>query len=431
MENKLRIILSLFWPAVYSAVLFNALYQTFAIGLTMLFASLIILGIICLKSKKYYTWSEYSSLSFDNYTFDGKILKAKNIIYNLIKIAISLGVLRLIYLNFSALFNPFGSLGISISISVTLILIILLSFSRNFGPYEKLRLYLGIVVGLSIIIFTYLVFGTQLIWIPFVLSIIFGLLFGGFNDIDNKEHIVSVIMPILLLLTAITSTAIQFWNGIGNFFAIIWKFIVRVGTFELAPALSIWLILLTLTILIGMYLLIRGYTRIQNRKAEALKVKKEKEEKAIKEKAERETENTKRNDLAVKKVEERRAFIEKMISTIEIDGEDYIKLILAIKEEGAYERFTVQLLTSIELKNYFTPSTVKKQIVWPDSFKNVLEFYNTIYKRNFVDKDLELIVTRLKELSEFLSSYSNYNGFDQITKIINDTTPDIPKILVK
>ena len=222
-------------PAMFIIALFFALNQSFGISLTIIISLFIVQLLLSKKYKESFQWIRYKNFNFQELTEEGKFYKSLNILFNATKILSVLGVLELVYINYSEILNPFGGLGVAILVCLAIIGILIISLSgRNkhgvcLQNYQIVRGCFAVVTMMLIVSFVYLTFGTQLIWVIFLAMLSFAFFSGnreieeGFNIEEDKLSFCSFAAT---LIVAIVSTIIQFWSYISNFFSIIGNFIV-------------------------------------------------------------------------------------------------------------------------------------------------------------------------------------------------------------
>lgn len=418
-----------FVPAVFIAVLLFALNQAFAIGLVLILALLIIQSMLCKKNADAFGWNEYEDFILKNRDGNYKFNLKLNILFNLTKVATVLGIFRLIYLNYSEILNPFGGLGITIFIALTTISILAVSLNKHIRSYEVIRGGLGIIVGLTIVGFVYMTFGTQLIWIPLGVLMIFGMLFGAFKEIedvmDGKDAL-SILLPIIISIVTLISTIIQFWSYIAGFFSIIGSFIANVATYELIPSIPVWLMLLSAAF-ITIVILSAQYTGRKDReKRERLKLQNEKEAKAIEEKKIKDEQRASSEQADKTFKEETLKFIEALSISLKdrsAKKNEVVLLSSAVVKFGYnyLQLFTASALTDIALVQFFIVSELKQQIVWEADFEVVLKMYTALYTRNYEDCDLAKIIGQFEHLVSYINPYKELYGYPQFKDKIEET----------
>lgn len=421
---------SIYVPALFSVVLFFALKQTFAIGLVMLLTSLVIQFLVSRKDEHQFGWSQYRYLYDINDDVSEILEKIQNILFNLVKVASALGTFLLVYLNFSSQLNPLGKLGIVIFISLMIIFMVLLSFVEHKKNYEVLRRSLGLIVLLATIGFTYMTFGTQLVWIPFLVSVIFGEL-HGFEEIEDalskkdlEDGFGSFLFSITLLLASIISTIIQFWSYIANVIISIWNFLVKVGTYELIIGKPVWVIVLILVSLAAIIYPAVFFTNKAYEKRECQKMEKEKAVKAAEEKKAKELKDAKDKEAERVASEKKWQEINDLAGVLKgrfanIDELTFIA-VTSVKF-NCLHKFSIKHLAGVYLNGYFTISKIKKQIVWDPTLTHVLNLYAYLYERNYEDDNLESISYVLDKLATYLSDYKEYVGYKEIKEQIQKT----------
>lgn len=439
-KTILKVISVVFLPTIFIGILLFALNQSFGVGLTVIVSSLVVQFMLSRKYRDSFHWNTYEHFRFWGLTGEIKFYKTLNILFNATKVATVLGILRLVYLNYSEILNPFGSLGITIFVCLTIIGILIISLSsynrrgNYLRAYEKVRGNLAIVVVLMVVSFVYLTFGTQLIWIPFLAMLAFSL-FDGCGEIEevlnideNNLHIGSLLV---ILLTAIISSTIQFWDGIANFFMTIWAFLVKVGMYEFIPGGYVWVVFLVIAVLAIIIILARyqgrrdrakrEYLRIQNETKEILAKEKLQREEQSKDRKIREEEEKQKEKLFVEKTWKEIAALEEVLEKRDITMKELLHISSVYSRFDCLSRFKVKHLTAIPLKDYFVISLVKKQIVWPASFTSLINMYGFLYSKNYYDGDLKLIISILNDLLTYLGEYKEFTGYKEMEKLIQKT----------
>jgi hypothetical protein len=424
----LKVVSVIFLTALFIAVVLFALTQSFGVGLVIILGALIVHFLLGYNYPKSFFWGEYRGLSLAGYSNKEKFSKTLNIVFNLVKVLTALSVFRLIYINYSETLNHFGGIAITLIVVLAVILILIMSLNRDERDYRLVRGSLAVLVGLVIISFACMTFGTQLIWIPFVVSLIFGLMFGAFNEIGEiflgkkKGDHIAISLLIILFLVSIVSTVIQFWSSIVSFFVNVWTIIVAIFSFKLIAGLPLWsvfLIIIALATLyyISLYLIRKSNTKKQLLANEAKKA----EEKRLK--AEKEAEEKKNKDLAIEnKWKEINALaISLKEKTATVDDLIFIARTCVVDRFDCLHKFSVKSLTAVSLDNLYIISDVKKQIVWKQDFLNILCLYSDLYGKNYQDEDLKSIITVFDSSLKHLSKYQDYDGYKGIIKKISET----------
>ncbi len=422
-------------PIIIVAIMFIALSKSFAIGLTVIISLLVVELLLGRKYRESFYWSEYRNFRFWGMTGEAKFNKYLNILFNATKVITVLGLLCLICQNFSEILNPFGGLGKTILVCSTLIgILIVCSGGYNkrgnyFESYEKVRASFALAILLTIVSFVYMTFGTQLIWIPLLATIMLTL-FEGYEELgerfNQEEYAFGVYSAGAAFSAAIISTIIQFWSHIAYFFVTIWNFIVKVGTYEIISGGQVWVAVLIISMFVTLISVSRSRGRKDRAKREALKLQNEKEADAKRERGIKENEK-----IAAKEAEE--AFKEKTIKMVEalVDStkdrdakiDEIVMLSKAVYKFGySYlNRFSVKSLAGIVLSNFFTISEIKKRIVWGADFEYVLCMYADLYQRNYEDADLDKIISLFNCLVSYLSSSKEFSGYTKIVEKIQET----------
>ena len=422
-------------PAMFIIALFFALNQSFGISLTIIISLFIVQLLLSKKYKESFQWIRYKNFNFQELTEEGKFYKSLNILFNATKILSVLGVLELVYINYSEILNPFGGLGVAILVCLAIIGILIISLSgRNkhgvcLQNYQIVRGCFAVVTMMLIVSFVYLTFGTQLIWVIFLAMLSFAFFSGnreieeGFNIEEDKLSFCSFAAT---LIVAIVSTIIQFWSYISNFFSIIGNFIVKVGTYEFLPGGQVWVAILVISVLAAIVFLGIYIGKKDREKREYLRLQKEKEAIVAEEKKIRDEEKA-RSEAADKTLKEETT---KMITELSAQLKDRAAKIKEIvflsrarlKFDDSYlDNFSVDALTDIELERFFTISGIKKQIVWDPDFELVMKMYAALYGRYYEDSNLVKIIVRFEKLVSYLNKYKEFIGYPVIKGKISET----------
>ena len=203
---------SLFYgfPAWLSAtVAIFAFNQNFGVGLVIMLGLVVVQLIASMKISDL-EWNEFSSFNFRDMGPDYKVGARFNIIFNLTRVGTIISSLAFLFKSGFEI-NPFGGLGLTISIVISVIaLVLFLSISDLNHNYEYVRGLLAVLAIVLLLVFSYLYFGTQLIWIPALLILVFSYS-KCFYELDDGEYgPFAFLAPILLGLTSVISTVIQF-----------------------------------------------------------------------------------------------------------------------------------------------------------------------------------------------------------------------------
>jgi hypothetical protein len=413
-----RAIAVLFVPAFFVAVVIFALGQTFAIGLTVLSALIIIQAILSDQLEEQFNWDEWKNLSFDSEYLSVEEMRSKvlNIMSNLVKVFVIMSVLRLVYSHYGEI-NPFGNLGVAIAISVWFIFALIYILSRR-QAYEKLRICLSLAVIVAITASAYLYFGTQVMWLFPILAAAFSFLFGGFSELEEKvsDYLISTWFSLILFLAAIVSTIFQFWNSISGFF-------VGIFSFKLLLGMEVWAALLVVAILFLVIWVILWYKKQQRSRKNA-------QDRLLKEAGEKESRLAREAELKAKKevadaeIQEKIEKILVVLDKKEIDREALI--FLSQNKDQCLSKLNIVNLTKVNWEEYFLISSVKRQMVWNNNLEGILSMFRSLYDRSYQDEDLTAIIESFRALRDFIGMTSDFRGYSQINGILSDLTKGMP-----
>ncbi len=426
-----KTVANLFLPALFIALMLFALSQSLGVAL-VIFISLIIVQTIMSEKYDIFSWGEYSNLNFnsDDYSSAERMSKALNILFNLTKLVLIFGFMRLIIIN-SDYANPFGNLGYAISVSFTFILALIYLFKRGRHHYDNLRGILALITTIAIGIFAYLYFGTQMIWFALLLQFVLGFVFLACFEIEEKfkfeKYSFSSVTVGILIITATVSTIIQFWGSIAGFFIRLWGHVVTISLYQLIPGFDLYLMVLeTLGFGLVVYLIFYFVKRHDSRKIATAKLLQEETEKQERKEKEA-TEKRREKQAEEQRVSDIKAEIKTIIEQAQSGKIINNQLAYLAKNRNYLEvEFPVKSLSNITLKDAFTISKVKKHIVWHNSMEEVLIFINYLYSRSYKDEELEQLVKLMKDLYDFLVQYHDYVGYDNFNQMVEKIIKNIP-----
>lgn len=372
-------------------IIMFAFSQTFGVGVVIMLG-LVAVQLILSKNFSDLAWAEFRNFNFSYKRESGA--KKLNIIFNLTRVGTIISTLT--FLSKGGIeMNPFGGLGIAIAIVTGVIGSLLFFFIFDFKNYEYVRGFLAISVLVLLITFSYLSFGTQLIWIPAILSLAFSSS-KGFWELDDKQYdLFAIITPILLGVVCVTSTVIQFWKEISSF-------VVNVLTLELLY-IPIWLYLLVPAVIFIMIKTAKasGNKSIKRRAflAEKKNQEKLKEEKLQEEKEKKEAEEKRAKDLVANN--------DKSIS-----AEDIIFVASRLSPNSVFSLAqAATILKNADLFQAFvTVSDVKQQIFYPPVLISVLGGYNSLFNQVRDDATLVSLISVISVFNEKVTQVTPYKG---------------------
>ncbi len=426
-----KTVATLFVPALFTAIMVLALSASFGVAVVILI-SLIIVQTLLSEKFSFFSWEEYSSLSFDpeRYLPSDIMSKAMNILFNLTKLMMLFAFMSVVMNKFDFP-NPFGSIGYAISASLTFILVLFYLLKRGRDSYENLRGILALITTIAIGIFTYLYFGTQLIWFAVLFQFVLGFIFLACFDIEQKfkleKYSFSTVAVIILVLTATVSTIIQFWSNICDLMIAAWASVLKASLYQFIFGIDLYiLILVPLGIFLTIYLTIRFLRRRQARKiayAKFLQEEAEKQERKEKE----ETEKRREKQAEEQRISDTKADIIAIIAQAQSENITNKQFAYLAKNRNYLElELPIKSLSNISLKDAFIISKIKKHIIWHNSMEEVLIFINYLYSRSYKDEELEQLVKLLKDLYDFLVQYHDYVGYDNFNQMVEKIIKSIP-----
>jgi hypothetical protein len=416
-------------PAILVGLLVFAFSQTFAVALVIMISILIVEIILAHGFNEVkFSWDYYSGLDF-SFSDKHELItlelptQGTNILFNLTKVLTILAILGLSYIHYPKI-NPISDLLIAIVASVLVIFLLLFivkSRKGYGGSYVKIRLALGMIVAICLLSFTYFYFGTQLIWLSFLLTFFFAL-FDGFKEIIKRTKVDEKIFIFVLLgaslLTAIVSTIFQFWGFLVKTF---W-FCVVFLEHHLMPALIILSLITFFFILRKLRMRKLG---ISQKKIADEKQRAEREKEAEREKGARlakeeelEAKNVLRDHISQKLME-----INKSLQSGEIDKE---QLIFLAEHKDLFKNKVPIGSLKVDLREFVKISKLKNKITWDNNLENVLVFLGRLAARSYDDDELNFIVNQVKVLCDFVSQYSGFLAYDNFKYMIRRATQNIP-----
>lgn len=402
----LRTIVVLLVPAIFTGVSVFAISQSFLIGLIVLLSSSAIQIILAKKFSEQFAWAEYDYLDFsrERYLAFERMSAWINLLMNFVKVGTIGSIFYLLLQHFPT--NPFGRTGWIVTLSLSAITLVIFMIKRTDGSYIKLRLVMSVVVAIGIVAGSYLYFGTQVIWLILLLSIVFGLM-NGFKELgdiisDDIPAMFSILLSASLLLTAIVSTIYQFRQAISDF-----SYYLFVGNnIDFTIVLqAIGLIAVIAVILLS----VKYYRRWKVRKLRELNRKQEAEA-AAKAKAQRE--------------EQERAITNNLLNIIAtLESGDVLsndKLVYLAQNLRSLNgsKLAIEPLTKVEWSGFFTISNVKKQIVWDHRLADVITLFNGLYNKSYNDKELRAITRSINALCRFVDNYKDFAGYEAFNDVL-------------
>lgn len=405
-------------PFFFVGISVLALNLGFAVGLTVLIFSLvaqIILG-ANLQVEEDFGWDRFDSLSFDGCEIYEIKEKLHNIYSNLVKIWTVLSVFFLILINYDFK-SSFGQSGLIIFVLVLVIELGSVMRRKYDGSYEKFRALLSVATLIVIIVFAYLYFATQLIWLPVLMFIALAFITEDFKELSFGQN-TSLVLLFFLCLVAIISTNYQFWHEICLAVYNVWDYI-----FSFDFSNPIWRVIGLIVLAVAIMILVR-YIRSKraDKRALAQLVLEEVEQLEL-QKAKKAKEKAEEEAAKVKIQEELRK-----ISTSLQDGSISAKqLIFLAKHRDLYPaKITVEPLTQVNPEDFFLISKIKKQIIFDNGLSDVVELFNDLYRKSYYDEELRVIIKWVQELHQFTDDYADFHGYTALRAMIAGATRDIP-----
>lgn len=417
----LRALSTLIVPGIFVVATLFALNQTFAIGLVILFSSIIV-QILLSGSDKYhyrYNFDRLRSLSLqvdDEYEF---IEEISNLTFNLSKFVTVFGALELIRINYPPV-NLLGNLGRAIIISLISIGLFIMIFTERRSWYRVIRNSLVLILIILMFALFYVYFGTLLVLWLFAFFLLSTGLFNSYKEFESKLGFSESNFPsttsIIFFVTIILSIIVQYWRGISNFFV---KLNVRIW------GLSLWLWLLILVVLIFIYFFImkvvgmirsekEAEARFAREREERLRRKMVEEEEALRQKSLAEEEE-------IKKMQAVNTIVASLKEGSFPQGSTGLKDLIYLARNFRYIRadsYTKPLIEEIKWDKFFQISLLKKQIIWNPGLESVLYFLSELYSESYDDEELSLIISSLENLCKVISEFSEFTGFSALSKLL-------------
>lgn len=392
----LRALKVLIVPAIFAGVAIFAVQQSFAIGLAILSVAVILQ--IVFETKHVlgglFTWDHADY--FSDYKLK-KINGLANVLFNLTKVLNFSAILYLMIRNYET--NSFGWIGFIIAIGITIILSVLFIIKYSDRDYFCIRnvTVLGLIIAM--ISFVYLYFGSQLIWIPIIFLPVFLLsIVEEVAGIIGDNKVVGLVL--ILILSGIVSTVIQFFDPIANFAISLWWAVIGLPNW-------VHVVIVAIIICVALFFLYRSLNKKGIAKENA-RIAKEKADKIAKE-------NKEKKEAAEKELVDRRQKVNNLVLlTEDLKKEDLIFLAGNINLIDFSEVVCYHIAKFSVMMQFFEISKIKKHIVWDNSLEEVLNLYKTCYQKIYKDDNLRNLVEALKRLKERLELYPDYQGYKKI-----------------
>lgn len=408
-----------------AAMIIFAFNQNFGVGLVIMLG-LVVVQLILSIAVSNLKWDEFSDFDFSRMSSDSKVGKRFNIVFNLTRVGTIISSLAFLFQS-DLQINPFGGLGITISIVVAVIAVLsFLSFINFYdSPYKYVRGILSVLALIPLLVFSYLYFGTQLIWIPLFLSLAFSYSKGLMELEGEKYQVLTILTPVLLTITSLISTIIQFYQEIVSWFLesldVISGIIVSFLTLEIF-FIPLWLYLLVFVVI---------FTIIKVAKWSA---KKSAAKKAYLAKL---AEKAKEKEDKAKEEAERKANLKaKANSLLAIGANDvYSKENFIFLLENANQFFledSAIIWTRANLFSFFvTVSVIKEQIFYEQKLYDILDKFNYLYLGVKDDKILDGLISVISNLTEEVTKVSSFNGASLLIHNIKLRCKDFPQFQKK
>lgn len=400
------------------AVIIFAFSQDFGIGLVILLGLVAIQLIIALKAEKLdLAWDGYNQFGFRSLWWAGQRSKRLNIVFNFTRVITIISVL--IFSPQSGLgTNPLGGLVVTISMVLAFVCFVYFAISyANLLDYELIRGFAAIIILISLASCSYFYFGTLLIWLPALLSLVFCYSKGCIELDDCKEDGNFSYYYALLLSVSAISTIIQFWLEISNCFGKCFEGIMGFLTIKIFYV-PIWVYLSVLIL----WLI---YRWIVNVRADVL--------------AER-VRNAKLKEELARQDRDRYNHAQSLKSTGANNKNDILFLQWCYERKEYFSKLEIaKALVSADLFDSFvTVSEIKKKIVFEPKIKDILNMYNYLFLKISDDKVLKAMTDNIKYLSSRLSddfAYFDktgdrilYKGVETLISVIDGNCADMLKI---
>lgn len=405
-------------PSFFVGISIIALNQGLATGLAVLLASLVAQIILGgkLEVEEDFAWDRFHSLSFHGCEIYEIKEKLHNIYSNLVKIWTVWAVLFLVLNNYDFK-SSFGQSGLIIFGLVSVIVLGLVMRRKYDGSYEKFRAFLSVATLIVIIVFIYLYFATQLIWLSVLMFIALAFITEDFEELNFGQN-TSFVFLFLFCLTAVVSTIYQFWHNIGLAMQNAWNYL-----FSFDFSHPIWLVIGLIVLAVAIMILVRYIRskRVEKMALAAIALEEARQlalqkEKRAKEKSEEEAAKAKTQEEL------------KEISASLQDGSISAKqLIFLAKHRDLYlGKITMEPLTQVNPEDFFLISKIKKQIIFDNGLSDVVGLFNYLYRKSYHDEELRVIIKWLQKLHRFIDDYKDFQGYQAFKDMMTQNTRDIP-----
>jgi len=347
---------------------------------------------------------------------NGIIVMIANVVFNLLKVATIVCTAIFIQLKFS---TRFLATEVFLIGGFFVVEAMMTMSKKRLYNYKMFRAYLGLLLFISLVFMVLISFGSQLIWVPFFLVILF-LAQKAFRELTEMTGLKwpwNKIILSMLLITAAVSTIYQFSSSISealvNSFLWLNKFIVS----QTAEILALgFIILCSIAILFFVARKANASSKAKRQKREA----KEAIEKRTKERAEKEKRILARLDELLNHGHSENRFTLDDLLFI-INNKSYLGV------KPIYRKSLDWRLTKTGLTLLLQVCHEKQQVVFDSSSAEILKLYNEAYVRNYDDQLLRGLGDRIYNLNNYLcSSVKDYKGVKELSGIMYRELHNIP-----
>jgi len=382
-------------------------------------------------SWKYFKeFSEYDRPYLSGY---GLVVLSANIMYNLLKVATVICTIIFISSRFKVEINEFNPIILIIAVFVSIVAMLGMS-KRRLYDYQTVKAFLGFIVLVSLIFLTAITYGSQLIWVPFILVVVV-IRYNGFAQLKDLLGIKWNTAPIIFsifLLAAIVSTITQYSVQIGNFFSEIFTWIGNIPNqiieFILSPSAYPWLIgfiilfVLAVVIFLGRIIIVEIRVKKENKLLAQAK-----EKKALEEKEKKDAISKRFADLLMYgcgPYPETNWVLDDVLFVIDNYKSKFISQNQATADLIAWS------LTRVDLARCLIASVSEKknQIIFRPETKEIIDFFNEYYAKSHDDKTLKGLENSIESFSRYLNqkTLKSYKGVEELKNIIAKRCSSFP-----
>lgn len=445
------------------AIIIFAMKQESMLSLAILLSIVVLQMFLSNKKFPIFAWDMMLKVQFKACADASKVKTIKenkkeflrfllNSLFNGVKLFSFLCILYIAIRDYKDMLNPFGLIGMII----TFLFLFKIFFFRIKNYLKKIRSIKKQVLGLSrveefgfvettqhfispvkglyekimrlfIIIFLYLTFGTSLIWLVILGSMVYFFFSGTFKEFRKKVNESKIFADKILMCgiisVLVSSLIIQFRAMLSDFFYLLKNVFLDFFTIEIFNGFYVWtiaLVLLLMLVSIMVIIMVHKDKKNERKKMEEQRIENEKRKMEKEERLARKEGLRKENSVYIANLEKglqifkRGALIEEVIGLA--------KRASVVDFEGV-EKLNVKSLTKPRLISLLQISNIKQKIVWNSSdLNNVIKMFEYLYKKNYDDVNLLFIVALFDNFIEDLEPYRGYVGYNKILNSLKGVT---------